>query len=332
MPLAGVSSSFVGPRRGIAAISPRVHCFDVDGAAIITEPRGGAPRLPDRRPSRRVAQPHLRRSPRPPPSPRRRSRRPIVLAGRSARASACRASTPPPSRGAPPARRGASPARSARLVLDTKGGAVGASNAKARRYRPPPRRKDLYGPTPDAAVLVDAWSPRPPGPSIRRRRSAAGRNSSTPNERRRRPCVALEAEGALLTAAHAAISHHLAPPADRRAHDRRSRCSIIGARSSGSPLERARRVLWRLGPRSAEFGRELAESPHFEAAVRVAAEVGTAMTPVARAFGMGGEAARSQRSARSAPKVGAHKLALALGGVVRARGKLLKLHHTRATR
>ena len=46
MPLEGVSSSFVGPHH-IAAISPRVHRFDVDNAAIITEPRGGAPRLPD---------------------------------------------------------------------------------------------------------------------------------------------------------------------------------------------------------------------------------------------------------------------------------------------
>ena len=55
------------------------------------------------------------------------------------------------------------------------------------------------------------------------------------------------------------------------------------------------------------------------------------MTPVARAFGMGGEAARSQPDRRAPQPDGAHKLALAFGVVVRARGKLLKLHHTRVT-
>ena len=290
MPLEGVSSSFVGPHH-IAAISPRVHCFDVDNAAIITEPRGGAPRLPD---GLRVAL--------------------LSALEAFAEAAAVAAATLPSAtvsthqvregvgyaanldfatepRRTATALRAISGEGIGALPLDTKDAAVRASKQRLEDICRRRGVKDLYGPTPDATGAWHTVEPTTAGAEQRRRL----RLQKQLDSQREAAAAYQEAEGALLTAAHAAISHHLAPPADRRDDDRRSRRSIIGNRSSGAPLERAQGVvLWRLGPRYAEFGRELVESPHFDAAVQRGTRR-AAMTPVARAFGMGGEAARSQR-------------------------------------
>ena len=212
----------------IAAISPRVHCFDVDNAAIITEPRGGAPRLPDGlrvallsaleafAEAAAVAAAAL---------PRATVSTHQVREGVGYAAKLDFATEP---RRTATALRAISGEGIGALPLDTQDAAVRASKQRLEDICRRRGVKDLYGPTPDATGAWHTVEPTTAGAEQRRRL----RLQKQLDSQREAAAAYQEAEGALLTAAHAAISHHLAPPADRRDDDRRSRRSIIGARAA----------------------------------------------------------------------------------------------------